>query len=159
MFMLLILQSWTDMISSKILILSTGGRKSQTSIRNVGHRIICRDVTVPDSSARSRGVSSVDDIDARGTFNKEEARREFSRLSRGELEGRLGLSSHKVEDILNRAEKRSQRRHRDLKPGVIHYKVFLGGCRNHCMDMCNKIKVGERTFLVMTLVLKVRKLN
>ena len=69
----------------------------------------------------------MDDIDARGTFNKEEARRELSRLNRGELEGRLGLSSHKVQDILNRAEKRSKRKYSDLKPGVIHYKVFLGG--------------------------------
>ena len=105
----------------------------------------------------------MDDIDARGTFNKDEAGRELSRLNRGELEGRLGLSSHKVQEILNRAEKRSKRKYADLKPGVIHYKVFLGG-RNiisifACVCNFKHLKSVERIFLVMTLVLKVHKLN
>ena len=70
-----------------------------------------------------------DELDARGTFNKAEAKRELGRLNRSELEGRLGLSQHKVEEILTRAEKKSKQKYRRLGPGDIHYKVFLGGLK------------------------------
>ena len=50
-------------------------------------------------------------------------------LNRSELEGRLGLSQHKVEEILNRAEKKSKQKYHRLGPGDIHYKVFLGGLK------------------------------
>ena len=70
-----------------------------------------------------------DELDARGTFNKSEAKRELGRLNRSELEGRLGLSQHKVEEILTRAEKKSKQKYRRLGPGDIHYKVFLGGLK------------------------------
>ena len=70
-----------------------------------------------------------DELDARGTFSKAEAKRELGRLNRSELEGRLGLSQHKVEEILTRAEKKSKQKYRRLGPGDIHYKVFLGGLK------------------------------
>ena len=39
---------------------------------------------------------------SRGKFNKNEAKREFQRLNRTELEGRLGLSSHKVNEKMKK---------------------------------------------------------
>ena len=76
----------------------------------------------PGSAARA---SFTDELDARGTFNKEEARKEFNRMHRTELEGR-GLSVHKVGEILDRAEKRGKLTRKNFIPGIIHYKDFLG---------------------------------
>lgn len=70
-------------------------------------------------------ASFTDELDARGTFNKDEAKKEFSRMHRTELEGR-GLSVHKVGEILDRAEKRGKLTRKNFKAGVIHYKDFLG---------------------------------
>ena len=87
----------------------------------------CRD-TRDDGSHRGppgAKASFTDELDARGTFNKEEARKEFSRMHRTELEGR-GLSVHKVGEILDRAEKRGKLTRKNFKAGVIHYKDFLG---------------------------------
>ena len=67
-----------------------------------------------------------DVLDARGTFDKHEARKELMRLNRSELEGNLGVSSHKVDEILNRAEKKSRQKYTKLPSGQIKYKVFLG---------------------------------
>jgi hypothetical protein len=71
-----------------------------------------------------------DEIDARGTFQRVEVARELRRLRRSELEGRLGISGHKVEEILRRAEQRTQEQQEDGKKmvarGEIKYKVFLG---------------------------------
>ena len=42
----------------------------------------------------------------------------------------LGISSHKVEELLRRAEERTRhmdvRKGRESKPGCINYKAFLG---------------------------------
>ena len=83
---------------------------------------------LPPASRRNTR-SFTDELDARGNFKKEEVRRELNRLNRYELEGTLGLSSHKVDEILNRAEKKSKQKiakREKLQPGEIKYKVFLG---------------------------------
>ena len=36
------------------------------------------------------------------------------------------IKSHKVEEILNRAEKKSRQNYPKFAKGEIHYKVFLG---------------------------------
>ena len=90
-------------------------------------------VTGPPPAAARYSRSFTDELDARGTFKKEEVRRELRRLNRFELEGNLGLSSHKVDEILNRAEKKSKQKiakREKLQPGEIKYKVFLGKTRN-----------------------------
>ena len=54
-------------------------------------------------------------------------------MHRTELEGRLGLSSHKLDDILDRAEARTSQLYKHTIPqhlantkGTIHYNAFLG---------------------------------
>jgi len=67
-----------------------------------------------------------DVLDARGTFNRDEVKKELRRLSRQELEGKLGISTNKVEDILGRSERKTARvRGGEHKPGQIDYKIFL----------------------------------
>ena len=74
-----------------------------------------------------------DETDGKGVFLKSDLRRELRRMHRTELEGRLGLSSHKLEDILNRAEARTSHLYQHTIPqhlantkGTIHYNAFLG---------------------------------
>lgn len=72
---------------------------------------------------------SSDEIDT-GTFERREVSAYLHRLRWEELEGRLGISSHKVDEILRRAEHMTQYKARQNKKpivkGVIKYKYFLG---------------------------------
>jgi len=96
----------------------------------------------------ARISASVDTIDARGKFNKNEAKREFQRLNRTELEGRLGLSSHKVEEILNRAEKKSRQKYPKFAKGEIHYKVFLEVIQEYRLttEQASTLKTATKVF-------------
>jgi len=96
----------------------------------------------------ARSSASVDTIDARGKFNKNEAKREFQRLNRTELEGRLGLSSHKVEEILNRAEKKSRQKYPKFAKGEIHYKVFLEVIQEYRLttEQASTLKTATKVF-------------
>ena len=105
--------------------------------------------------------SFTDELDARGTFKKEEVRRELRRLNRFELEGNLGLSSHKVDEILNRAEKKSKQKiakREKLQPGEIKYKVFLGKTRN-LLKLPHTWRGFNQNFSSQFLKLKFRKIT
>ena len=62
-------------------------------------------------------------------------------MSRTEMEGRLGLSTHKVDQILDRAEVRTNQMYRDLvrKKGEIHYNAFLGKYSRSDRDVSEEI--------------------
>lgn len=71
-------------------------------------------------AAPGRRISAgqgIDVLDARGTFDKNEFRRELKRLSSDELENRLGITFNKIDTIF--------RRLRPEKDGRISYKKFL----------------------------------
>lgn len=97
---------------------------SYKSLKSNGkYKISCREV-------RATGG---DETDAKGVFLKSELRSELRRMHRTELEGRLGLSSHKLDDILDRAEARTSQLYKHTIPqhlantkGTIHYNAFLG---------------------------------
>ena len=76
----------------------------------------------------SRDALEGDVTDARGVFQRSELRSELQRMNRTEVEGRLGLSTHKVDDILRRAEVRTNQLYSHLvhRRGDIHYNAFLG---------------------------------
>ena len=82
-------------------------------------------------------------VDA-GVFQRSDLRSELRKMNRGEVEGRLGLSTHKVDAILNRAEVRTNQMYRNLvrKKGDIHYNAFLGKYINRLeriFPLCNLI--------------------
>ena len=62
-------------------------------------------------------------------------------MSRTEIEGRLGLSTHKVDQILDRAEVRTNQMYRDLvrKKGEIHYNAFLGKYSRSDRDVLEEV--------------------
>jgi len=75
---------------------------------------------------RGDGGAGFDVLDARGTFDKQEVRRELKRLSSDELENRLGVSFMKVDDILKRVPLE--------KDGRVSYKKFLGEVKKYRMS-------------------------
>eukprot|EP00092_Neocalanus_flemingeri_P002773 GFUD01002970.1.p1 GENE.GFUD01002970.1~~GFUD01002970.1.p1 ORF type:complete len:434 (-),score=114.84 GFUD01002970.1:63-1364(-) len=74
-----------------------------------------------------------DELDSRGTFQKAEVRKELRRLNRLELEGRLGISYNKVEDLLDRAERKTvvMDRKNKVQKGEIKYKAFMEVVRDY----------------------------
>ena len=48
------------------------------------------------SNGKARAFEDIDEIDSRGTFQKAEVSKELKKMSRLELEGRLGITSNKV---------------------------------------------------------------
>ena len=77
--------------------------------------------------------TGTDVIDARGVFLRKEVSRKLCNLRQSELEGQLGISSaYKVDQILKRAEQRTQemagndRTKREKLKGKVDYKIFLG---------------------------------
>ena len=90
-----------------------------------------------------RDTPGGDVVDA-GVFQRSDLRSELRKMNRGEVEGRLGLSTHKVDAILNRAEVRTNQMYRNLvrKKGDIHYNAFLGKYINRLeriFPLCNLI--------------------
>jgi len=85
-------------------------------------------ITEVDHGRRRRKITVEDELDARGTFQKSEVRRELNKLNRMELEGRLGITPNKVDDILQRSERLSRMRNKGkekLQDGEIKYKAFI----------------------------------
>ena len=119
----LLLFIFTDLISLKYWDSFRDQTTSNTRLPvcNV-HKSDCRDV---------RDTPSGDVVDA-GVFQRSDLRSELRKMNRGEVEGRLGLSTHKVDAILNRAEIRTNQMYRNLvrKKGDIHYNAFLGKYMN-----------------------------
>ena len=76
--------------------------------------------------------TGTDVIDARGIFPRKEVSQKLRNLRQSELEGQLGISSpYKVDQILKRAEQRTQEMAEDAKArerlrGKVDYKIFLG---------------------------------
>ena len=76
--------------------------------------------------------TGTDVIDARGIFLRKEVSQKLCNLRQSELEGQLGISSaYKVEQILKRAERRTQEMaddatKREKLKGKVDYKIFLG---------------------------------
>ena len=72
-----------------------------------------------------------DEIDAKGVFDRAEVSKKLRNLRTSELEGRLGVTFSKVDDVLRRAERRTQQMaktstdRQNLK-GKVKYKAFLG---------------------------------
>jgi len=75
-------------------------------------------------------VESFDEIDARGTFQKAEVRKELKKMSRLELEGKLGVTSNKLDELLDRAERKTQHRQK----GEIKYKAFMEVVREYRLN-------------------------
>ncbi len=103
----------------------TGGRRMQMYDINtldqdffpvLAHRLTGRDVGDETDGLRG-GRKSFDTIDARGTFDRSQVEKELRHMQRSELEDNLGISMHKIKDILRRADV-----HRN---GEIEYKQFL----------------------------------
>ena len=77
--------------------------------------------------------TGTDVIDARGVFLRKEVSQKLCNLRQSELEGQLGISSaYKVDQILKRAEQRTQEMagnnptKREKLKGKVDYKIFLG---------------------------------
>lgn len=82
---------------------------------------------------KTRAFADIDEIDSRGTFQKAEVSKELKRMNRLELEGRLGITSNKVDDLLERAERRTvamSTKHKAQK-GEIKYKAFMEVVREY----------------------------
>jgi len=102
-------------------------------------------------SLKAKERKFVDELDSRGTFQKTEVRTELKRLSRLELEGRLGVSANKVEDLLDRAERRTadmDRSSNKVQKGEIKYKAFIEVLREYRMttEQESTIKNAVRVF-------------
>jgi len=85
------------------------------------------------SNGKARAFEDIDEIDSRGTFQKAEVSKELKKMSRLELEGRLGITSNKVEDLLERAEIRTRAMSTKNKTqkGEIKYKAFMEVVRDY----------------------------
>jgi len=85
------------------------------------------------SNGKARAFEDIDEIDSRGTFQKAEVSKELKKMSRLELEGRLGITSNKVEDLLERAERRTAAMSTKNKrqKGEIKYKAFMEVVRDY----------------------------
>lgn len=90
-----------------------------------------------EASGIPRKLSMTDELDARGTFQKNEVRRELKRLNKTEIEGRLGISINKIDEILQRAERVTKARSkgkRKLQEGEIKYKAFIDVVREYRLN-------------------------
>ena len=87
---------------------------------------------VQDVAIKSQRTGGTDVIDARGIFLRKEVSQKLCNLRQSELEGQLGISSaYKVDQILKRAEQRTQEMANDATKreklkGKVDYKIFLG---------------------------------
>lgn len=97
-----------------------------------------------------RKPSAKDEIDARGTFLRSEVSKDLRKLGREELEGRLGISSHKVDEILRRAEVRTREMagKKMVHKGEIKYKAFIEVVREYRLntEQETKFKAMVRVF-------------
>lgn len=101
-----------------------GGRVVQTRVDGPpGSRVDQRGLPFPRGTPQTVGF---DVIDARGTFNRHEVRKELKKLSNDELENRLGINFLKVDDILNRVKPE--------KDGSISYKKFLVAVKEYRLN-------------------------
>jgi len=78
---------------------------------------------------KGKQIETFDEIDARGTFLKAEVRKELKKMNRLELEGRLGITSNKVDELLDRAERKTMKMNR--VKGEIKYKAFMEVVREY----------------------------
>ena len=87
---------------------------------------------VQDVAIKCQRTGGTDVIDARGIFLRKEVSQKLCNLRQSELEGQLGISSaYKVDQILKRAEDRTQEMADDATKkeklkGKVDYKIFLG---------------------------------
>jgi len=94
-----------------------------------------------------------DEIDAKGVFDRAEVSKKLRNLRTSELEGRLGVTFSKVDDVLRRAERRTQQMaktstdRRNLK-GKVKYKAFLEVIREYRLntEQEGRVKAAVRVF-------------
>lgn len=94
-------------------------------------------------SLRRKPLTTEDVIDSRGTFLRTEVRKELRKLGRTELEGRLGISSHKLDEILRRAEVRTKEMagKKMVHKGEIKYKAFIEVVREYRLNTEQETKL------------------
>lgn len=73
------------------------------------------------------GKVQLDELDSRGTFQRAEVSKELKKMRREELEGKLGITYTKIDELLERAERRTKmmKSKKHSGKGEIEYKAFL----------------------------------